>query len=136
MLDTAKNKRRVARPELTAEHKGDIKEAFDLFDTDKDHQVAMRTIILEYDKGGQALIEFDDFNNVMSERLLDREPMEEIRKAFKLFDGRRNLRKVAKEMGENIDDDELQAMIDEFNLDQDGEIDEQEFIAIMTETDP
>ncbi|KAI8807897.1 hypothetical protein BJ742DRAFT_811155 [Cladochytrium replicatum] len=162
MLNTAKNKRRAVRPELTDEQKQEIKEAFDLFDTDKDRaldyhelKVAMRAlgfdmkkaevlkIIREYDKSGQGLIEFDDFNKVMTERILDRDPIEEIRKAFQLFDddgtgkiSLRNLRRVAKEIGESIDDDELQAMIDEFDLDQDGEINEQEFIAIMTETDP
>jgi centrin-3 len=64
----------------------------------------------------------------VTEKILDRDPIEEIKKAFKLFDddntGRislRNLRRVAKEIGENIDEDELQAMIDEFDLDQDGE---------------
>jgi len=31
------------------------------------------------------------------------------------------LKKVAKEIGENLDDEELQGMIDEFDLDQDGE---------------
>ena len=45
----------------------------------------------------------------------------------------RNLRRVAKEIGEQLDDEELQAMIDEFDLDQDGEINEQEFINIMTD---
>lgn len=45
----------------------------------------------------------------------------------------RNLRRVAKELGETLDDEELQAMIDEFDLDQDGEISEAEFIAIMTD---
>jgi centrin-3 len=33
----AKQKRRAARPELTEEQKAEIKEAFELFDTDKDN---------------------------------------------------------------------------------------------------
>ncbi len=46
------------------------------------------------------------------------------------------MKRVAKEIGENVDEEDLQAMIDEFDLDQDGEINEQEFIDIMTgETD-
>lgn len=32
------------------------------------------------------LIGFDDFNVVMTERILERDPIEEIKKAFKLFD--------------------------------------------------
>ncbi|KAJ3218232.1 Calcium-binding component of the spindle pole body (SPB) half-bridge [Dinochytrium kinnereticum] len=160
LLYNSKQKRRLTRPELTDEQKMEIKEAFDLFDTDKDSaldyhelKVAMRAlgfdvkkaevlkILREYDKNGQGLIEFEDFNKVMTEKILDRDPLEEIRKAFQLFDddgtGKitlRNLRRVAKEIGENMDDEELQAMIDEFDLDQDGEINEQEFISIMTDS--
>jgi len=148
-----------ARPELSDEQKQEIKEAFELFDTDKDgavdyHElkVAMRALgfdlkkaevlktLRDHDKTGHGLLDYDDFVKIMTERILARDPMEEIRRAFQLFDddntGKisiRNLRRVAKEIGDRLEDDELQAMIDEFDLDQDGEINEQEFFAIMTD---
>jgi Ca2+-binding protein (EF-Hand superfamily) len=75
----------------------------------------------------------------VARKFKERDPTEEILKAFKLFDddndgiqnflqkiislGRislKNLRRVARELGENLSDDELQAMIDEFDKDQDG----------------
>jgi len=94
----------------------------------------------DHDKTGHGLLEYDDFAKIMTERILARDPMDEIRRAFQLFDddntGKisiRNLRRVAKEIGDRLEDDELQAMIDEFDLDQDGEINEQEFISIMTD---
>ncbi|KAN0065753.1 Calcium-binding component of the spindle pole body (SPB) half-bridge [Thecaphora frezii] len=143
--------------DLTDEQRQEIKEAFELFDTDKDgaidyHElkVAMRALgfdlkkaevlklLRDHDKTGANVIEWEDFNRIMSERIASRDPMDEIRRAFALFDddgtgkiSLRNLKRVAKELGENLDDDELQAMIDEFDLDQDGEINEQEFIQIM-----
>lgn len=67
-------------------------------------------------------------NSTVGEKIINRDPMEEIRRAFKLFDddntGKisfRNLKRVARELGENLSDEELRAMIDEFDLDEDGE---------------
>ncbi|PLW07519.1 hypothetical protein PCANC_23524 [Puccinia coronata f. sp. avenae] len=145
--------------ELTEEQKLEIKEAFELFDTDKDgaidyHElkVAMRAlgfelkkpeilkILRDHDKQGQGLIEFNEFDKVMTEKIQARDPREEILRAFKLFDtdnkgkiSLRDLRKISKELGENLDEEELTAMIEEFDLDQDGEINEQEFFAIMSD---
>ena len=95
----------------------------------------------EYDREGNGCINFNDFLDIMTEKIRNRDPVEEILKAFKLFDednsgniSLRNLKRVARELGENLSDDELQAMIDEFDKDQDGEISEQEFLNIMKRT--
>jgi centrin-3 len=45
-----------------------------------------------------------------------------------------NLRRVARELGENLSESELQAMIDEFDRDQDGAINSEEFMYIMKQS--
>lgn len=94
-----------------------------------------------YDRDGSGEITFEAFEEVMIEKISNRDPTEEILKAFKLFDddntGRislKNLRRVAKDLGENISDEELQSMIQEFDRDGDGEIDQDDFIAILRST--
>ncbi|XP_069607793.1 centrin-3 isoform X2 [Ranitomeya imitator] len=156
-LAVDKTKKKKKR-ELSEEQKQEIKDAFDLFDTDKDKaidyhelKVAMRAlgfdvkkadvlrILKDYDSEATGRISFEDFKEVVTDLILDRDPQEEMMKAFKLFDdddsGRismRNLRRVARELGENMSDEELRAMIEEFDKDGDGEINLQEFISIMT----
>ena len=165
-MSTRSSQKRVARPgrtprvELTEDQRLEIKEAFDIFDSDKsgsidrhELRVAMRAMgfdvskneIMEImdakDPDGTGAINFAAFQEVVGERMAKRDPVDEIRKAFQLFDDdhsgyitAKNLRRVARELGENMNDDELQAMIDEFDTDHDGKISEAEFIAIMDPT--
>jgi len=87
----------------------------------------------------------EEFTVIMTQKILDRDPLEEITRAFELFAGISgrsgqaghdarigvdDLRRVAKELGETLEEEELRAMIDEFDIDNDGMISREEFIAI------
>uniref|UniRef100_A0A8D1YFS9 Centrin 2 n=4 Tax=Suina TaxID=35497 RepID=A0A8D1YFS9_PIG len=160
VASAAQRKRMSPKPELTEEQKQEIREAFDLFDADgtgtidvKELKVAMRALgfepkkeeikkmISEIDKEGTGKMNFSDFLTVMTQKMSEKDTKEEILKAFKLFDddetGKisfKNLKRVAKELGENLTDEELQEMIDEADRDGDGEVNEQEFLRIMKKT--
>uniref|UniRef100_A0A1I8G549 Centrin 3 n=3 Tax=Macrostomum lignano TaxID=282301 RepID=A0A1I8G549_9PLAT len=152
-------KRRKKRRELSSEQKAEIKDAFELFDSDNDNaityhefKVALRALGFDLKKSEVAKLVQDynvkddsgklsqaDFTEIVTDMLLDRDPTDEIVRAFKLFDdddsGKitfRNLKKVAKELGENMSDQELRAMIEEFDKDGDSAISLEEFMAIMT----
>ena len=154
-------RRRKAKFELSEEQKQEVREAFELFDTDKnglidthEAKVAMRALGFDVKKdevlrlmeevgseGSQTLSLFN-FVEIMTDKISERDPRDEMLRAFQLFDddatGRitlKNLRRVARDLGETMTDEELQAMIDEFDKDQDGEINEDEFISIMTNND-
>jgi len=72
---------------------------------------------------------------------MERDPKEEIKKAFNLIveEGHdkitlNSLQKVARELGENMTKEELQEMIEEADRDGDGEIGEEDFERIMKKT--
>ena len=46
----------------------------------------------------------------------------------------KNLKRVAKELGERMTDEERQKMIDEADRDGDGEVNEDEFLPVMKKT--
>ncbi|XP_054886749.1 uncharacterized protein LOC129360507 [Poeciliopsis prolifica] len=157
---TSQKKKSSSKAELTEEQKQEIKEAFDLFDTDgtgtidiKELKVAMRALgfepkkeeikkmVSDVVKDGAGTIDFDDFLSMMTQKMNEKDSKEEIMKAFRLFDddctGKisfKNLKRVAKELGENLTDEELQEMIDEADQDGDGEVNEQDFLRIMKKT--
>ncbi|XP_029654828.1 caltractin-like [Octopus sinensis] len=152
-------KKRVGpKLELSEEQKQEIREAFDLFDSEGSGTIdakelkmralgfeptkeEMRKLISEIEKDSSDRIDFEGFLSVMTKKMVERDPREEILKAFKLFDddetGKisfKNLKRVARELGENLTDEELQEMIDEADKDGDGEVNEDEFVRIIRKT--
>ncbi|XP_036275300.1 centrin-1 [Pipistrellus kuhlii] len=157
VASTSQKRKSGLKPELTKDQKQEVREAFDLFDADgsgtidvKELKVAMRALgfepkreelkkmVSEVDKDGTGRITFSDFLAVMTQKMAEKDTKEEILRAFRLFDddetGKisfRNLKRVANELGENLNDEELQEMINEADRDGDGEVSEEEFLRIM-----
>uniref|UniRef100_A0A8C2YNJ7 Centrin-4-like n=2 Tax=Chinchilla lanigera TaxID=34839 RepID=A0A8C2YNJ7_CHILA len=98
-------------------------------------------MIAEIDQEGVGTINFENFLAIMSIKMSEQDEKEEILKAFKLFDDDNtgsitlnNIKRVAKELGENLTDNELQEMLSEADSDGDGAINEEEFLRIMKKT--
>lgn len=96
-------------------------------------------IITDIDKDGSGSIDFDEFLDMLTARMGDKDSREDIMKVFNLFDedgtgkiSLKNLKKVAKELGEAMSEAELLEMIERADADQDGEISPEEFYAILT----
>merc|ERR1711898_74210 len=154
------DKRAADLKNLTEEQKGELREAFDLFDTDGSGAVdftelhtAMKALgfepkkeevakmVKEMDKDGDATVDFEEFCIMLAEKMNQKDGKEEIMKGFKLFDddnsgkiSMKNFKRVAKELGENLSDKELEEIIAEADADGDGEINEAEFLAVMVKT--
>lgn len=67
-----------------------------------------------------------------------RDPKEELRRAFRLFDvdgkgmiTQEDLRRVSKQVGNNIPENDIAAMVEEFDASGKGGVDEDEFMRLM-----
>ena len=111
----------------------EIKDAFDLFDTDgsgsidpKELRAAMQSLgfeaknqtiyqmITDLDKNKSGNIDFEEFLDMMTARMSDKDTREDVTKVFRLFDddntgkvSLKNLKRVARELGETMTDEEL-----------------------------
>ena len=99
------NAKKFERPGLTEDEIEEIKEAFDLFDTDgsgtidpKELRAAMQSLgfeaknqtifqmISDLDKNKSGSIDFEEFLDMMTARMSDKDTREDIAKVFRLFD--------------------------------------------------
>merc|ERR1719231_301093 len=145
------------RQDLDEEQKEELREAFNLFDTEhsgtidaRELKAALRALGFEVKKEDvrrmlndvgkdpSQPIDFNDFQEMMRGRMPDKNSREEINKVFALFDedqtGKisfRNLKRISQELGESLTDDELKEMIEEADRDGDGLINPEEFYRVM-----
>merc|ERR1711912_229729 len=131
--------KKVKPGQLTDEQLDEIREAFSLFDSDASGMIDVRELksairalglevkneelkkmVTDIDNDGNGTIEFSEFLQMMTGKMGEKDTREDIEKVFKLFDDDntnkisfRNLARVAEELGENIDDEELQDMINQ-----------------------
>ena len=91
------------------------------------------------DLSGEDQVDFDTFLDMLTAKVGDTDSREDINKVFNLFDvdgkGRINLRdlkRVAKELGESMSDAELLEMVERADRDGDSEITQDDFFLIMT----
>merc|ERR1712124_36651 len=145
------------KTELDAKEQQDIKEAFDLFDVSgdgnidvKELTVAMKALgcdpkpgeiekmIGEVDDDGSGEIGYPEFLKMMTNKILNKDPKDDMLKAFRLFDddqtgsvSLKNLKRVSRETNQTLSDDELQEMLDDADKDGDGVLSEEEFLTMM-----
>merc|ERR1711988_715202 len=150
-------KEKKRKGELTDEQRQEIREAFELFDTDgsgsidaKELKVAMRALgfepkkdeihkmIADVDDSGDGEIDFDEFLKMMTTKMGEKDSRDDLIKAFRVFDSDetggitlKNLSRVAKELGENMTDEELEEMIREVDKTGEGQITEDDFMRVM-----
>ncbi|KAG5450794.1 Cactin [Clonorchis sinensis] len=156
---TTKEKNKTANAihlELSKTQKDDLLEAFNMLDAEgtgligiREISVALRAlgfdpsaselrqILLSYDKENKG-VEFKSFLELMTKKMTERDPNEELVKAFRIMDkdntGAINfddLKRAAKLLGEDINDEEIQEMIDEADRTGSGVVNQQDFIRII-----
>ena len=93
----------------------------------------------EKDKEGQVSIDFNDFLEIMTTKMSERDQPEELEKAFILFSNNKaliefdDLKRIARELGETMSDDELKEMMYEANkVDREGTVERKDFLGILS----
>ena len=147
-------------PGFTIDDIIEVKEAFDVFDSDKSgtidaselrsimeefgldaNNAAIFQMISELDTDSSGKIDFDEFLHLIGGVVTDENSMKEIRKVFNIFDTEktglitlRSLKQITKELGEVLSDESLQRLISKGDSNNDGMVSFEDFYYIMTKT--
>jgi len=142
---------------LSNEQVEEIKEAFNIFDVDssgsidyKELKAAMkalgvavkkdelRKMITDVDADGSGSVEFPEFLQMMTAKMSSADTKEDVNKVFGMFDeagaGKitfKDLKKVCKELGENLTEEEIQGMLDHADKSNLGYVSKDDFYRLM-----
>lgn len=147
----------MSEPQLTPDKVNEFKEAFEIFDKDKDGYITtkelgdimynlgqtpnmteLQEMIKEVDIDGNGTIDFKEFLGLMARKMRDTDNNEELIETFKVFDKDGNglispneLLSVINSLHENVTMDEVNEMVKEADIDGDGYINYQEFVRMI-----
>ena len=147
------------RLELSEQQRHEIRQAFDMFDTEgqgvidanalkvvlralgfepRKEEVAAMISSLDGGANTSGTIDFNEFLEILITKMSEKDTKEDAMRAFRQFDldhqgfiSLANLQQVARELGETMTDEELEEMIAAADLDKDGLISEEEFLRIL-----
>merc|ERR1711892_24822 len=98
----------------------------------------LQELIGEIDQDGNGCITFNEFVWLMTREIHDGEIEEEIREAFRVFDREGHgfitvpdLTEVLQKLGEKLSTEECQELIDEADIDGDGNVNYEEFVTML-----
>ena len=151
------NEEKGEKKEIPDEIKEEIKDVLDLFDGEIQGKIpsnklklAMKAlgleltddevnnILKELDKNNEGFITSDNFTKKMSEKMLEINQAEEMKKAFKLVVEEetqkitfKSLQKAVRDINKDMKDDEILQLIQEADKDKDGAIGEDDFLKVL-----
>ena len=143
---------------LTDEKIMEFKAAFELFDKDRNGKITskelgtvmrglgqnpteeeLKQMIREVDLDGNGTIDFKEFLCLMVKKMKDTDTDEELLEAFKVFDRDGNgfitsheLRNIMIQLEEDLTPEEIEEMVREADINNDGTIDLDEFVKMMS----
>jgi len=149
------------KKELSEDQLNEIQDSFELFNKDdkdgagtidaEELLVVMRALgheprkedlkkqVSEVDKDNTGQLDFDGYLNIILNKMAERPSHDDLLKAFRLFDqgAKRkidfnDLKRIATQIGENIADEELREMIAEADHSGTGEVNQDDFVKIVT----
>eukprot|EP01126_Amoeba_proteus_P050155 TRINITY_DN5904_c0_g1_i2.p1 TRINITY_DN5904_c0_g1~~TRINITY_DN5904_c0_g1_i2.p1 ORF type:complete len:149 (-),score=40.92 TRINITY_DN5904_c0_g1_i2:131-577(-) len=141
--------------QITEEYREELREAFYMFDKNRDGSISVTELshvlknlnqaasdaeinemIRQVDKDGDGEIDFEEFVSMMANAKCSTD--EEMRQAFAVFDAdgngsidKKELHSVLEQLGEDVDEEQLNEMMKAADINNDGTIDYNEFVKMM-----